>query len=118
MPCLSPPPLTGTWRTARHPSYAGDKAVYATEAGATATFTFTGQRVTWYGPVRTTRGRARVSIDGVYRKTVDLYASAFVARKAVFSTGWSSAGAHTLTIEVVGTSGRPYVAIDGFTVTE
>ena len=34
------------------------------------------------------------------------------ARKAVFSKSWSTAGAHTLVIEVVGTRGHPYVAID------
>ena len=31
---------------------------------------------------------------------------------------WSAAGAHTLVIEVLGTAGHPYVAIDGFTVVD
>ena len=77
------------------------------EAGATATFTFTGKRVTWYGPVGPTRGKAKVSIDGTYVRTVDLHASGFTARKAVFTTSWSTAGAHTLTI--TRSSARPAI---------
>ena len=49
---------------------------------------------------------------------MNLYASSFTARKAVFSKTWSTAGAHTLVIEVVGTAGHPYVAIDGFAVVD
>ncbi|MEP6637869.1 MAG: transglycosylase family protein [Chloroflexota bacterium] len=108
----------GTWRSASHAGYAGGAVKYSTRAGATATFTFSGRRVTWYGPVGPTRGRARILIDGTYVKTIDLYRSAFVARKAVFSRGWAAKGRHTLTIEVVGTPRHPYVAIDGFTVAD
>jgi len=108
----------GTWRTAGFPGYAGNAAKYDTKAGATATFTFTGTKVVWYGPVGPTRGKARVLVDGKYLKTVDLYARSFTARKAVFSKSWASGGAHTLTIQVLGTAGHPYVAIDGFTVVD
>jgi hypothetical protein len=109
---------SGTWRMAGHPAYAGDAAKYSTKAGATASFAFTGRKVVWYGPVGPTRGKARILIDGTYLKTVNLYSSSFAAHKAVFSKSWSAAGAHTLVIEVVGTPGRPYVAIDGFTVVD
>ena len=108
----------GTWRTAGFPGYAGNAAKYATKAGATAKFTFSGSRVVWYGPVGPTRGKARVIVDGKYLKTVDLYARSFTARKAVFSKSWASTGRHTLTIQVLGTAGHPYVAIDGFTVVD
>ena len=108
----------GAWRTAGFSGYAGNAAKYDTKAGASATFTFSGSRVVWYGPVGPTRGMARVLVDGTYLKTVDLYARSFTARKAVFSKSWASAGAHTLTIEVLGTAGHPYVAIDGFTVVD
>ena len=106
----------GTWKSARHGGYAGDAAKYATAAGASATFTFSGSRVIWYGPVGPTRGQARISIDGTYVKTVNLHRSSFTARSAVFSTSWATAGAHTLVIEVVGTAGHPYVAIDELAV--
>lgn len=106
----------GSWKSASYSRYAGDAARYATAAGATATFTFTGSRVIWYGPVGPTRGKARISIDGAYVKTVDLHRRSFNARNAVFSKSWTTGGAHTLVIEVVGTAGHPYVAIDELAV--
>jgi Transglycosylase-like domain len=106
----------GTWKSAKHTGYAGDKVRYATKAGATATFAFTGRKVSWFGPLGPTRGKAKVYIDGEYVKTVDLRRSAFDARAAIFRKAWSTSGKHTLTIEVVGTRGRPMVAIDEFTV--
>jgi hypothetical protein len=108
---------TGTWRSARHGGYAGDKVAYATSAGATATFAFTGKKVTWYGPVGPTRGKAQVWIDGTLVRTVNLNRGSFKARVATFKTAWKTAGAHTLTIKVVGTKGHPMVAIDEFVVT-
>ena len=107
---------TGTWKTASHTGYTGDEVRYATAAGATATFTFTGTRVTWYGPTGPTRGKAFVSIDGKYVKTVDLRTDAFDARDALFRKTWTSPGEHTLQITVHGTAGRPTVAIDEFIV--
>ena len=107
---------SGTWRSASHPAYAGDAVRYSTAAGARASFGFNGTRVIWYGPVGPTRGKARVFIDGTLVKTVDLYRSSFTARKAVFSRSWATAGKHTLVIEVVGTAGHPYVAIDELAV--
>jgi len=109
---------SGTWRIAGYSGYAGGAATYATKAGATASFAFRGSKVVWYGPVGPTRGKARILIDGTYLKTVDLHARSFTARTAVFSKTWSAAGAHTLVIEVLGTAGHPYVAIDGFTVVD
>lgn len=107
---------TGTWRSASHRGYAGDAVRYSTAARARASFTFTGSRIIWYGPVGPTRGKARVFVDGTLVKTVDLYRSSFTARKAVFSKSWTAAARHTLVIEVVGTAGRPYVAIDELAV--
>lgn len=108
----------GTWRSAKYAGYAGGTVRYATQAGASATFEFRGSRVIWFGPVGKTRGRARIYIDGEYLKTVNLYATRFVARKAVFSKGWSASARHTLKIKVVGTAGHPLVAIDQFVVIE
>ena len=109
---------SGTWRSAGFRGYAGGAAKYSTKVGATASFAFSGSKVVWYGPVGPTRGKARILVDGTYLKTVNLYASSFTARKALFSKTWSAVGAHTLVIEVVGTAGHPYVAIDGFTVVD
>jgi hypothetical protein len=103
---------TGTWREATFSGYAGGGVRYSTQAGARASFTFTGTKILWYGPVGRTRGQARIFIDGTYLRTISLYSTSFTARKVVFSKSWSSAGKHTIVIEVVGTAGHPYVAID------
>jgi hypothetical protein len=108
---------TGTWRPASHRAYQGDRVKYATGAGATATFTFTGRRVTWYGPTGPTRGKAKVYIDGTYVRTVDLHRGSFSARTVAFRTAWQTVGPHTLTIKVVG-GGHPMVAIDEFVVSK
>jgi hypothetical protein len=104
----------GGWRTARHRGYHGRTVRYASARGASATLTFTGRGVTWYGPTGPTRGKARVYVDGRLVKTVDLRGSTFRARGAVFSKRWSSSKRHTIRIVVLGTSGRAMVAIDDF----
>jgi hypothetical protein len=104
----------GTWKTARFSAYTGGKVKYSVSRGASATVTFTGRSIAWVGPVGPTRGRARVSIDGVAVGTVDLRRSSFRARATIFRKGWAVAGQHTLTITVI-SSGRP-VAIDEFIV--
>jgi len=108
----------GRWRTAKFGGYVGGAVRYATARGSTATFTFTGSKIIWYGPVGPTRGKARVMIDGQLIRTVDLRSSSFTARKVLFKKGWSGPAEHTLTIEVLGTPGRPYVAIDRLVVVE
>ena len=106
----------GDWDTAGHVGYTGDEVRFTGQAGATASFSFAGSKVTWYGPTGPTRGKAIISIDGRYVKTVDLYSSSFDPREALFRETWTRSGRHTLTIEVHGTKGRPLVAIDEFIV--
>jgi hypothetical protein len=103
---------SGTWKTAQHNGYAGDRVRYATADGAKATFTFVGRSFTWIGPVGATRGKARVSIDGAAVAIVDMGRSTFKARVNLFSKSWSTPGEHKVVIEVL-TSGKP-VAIDEF----
>ncbi|HEV8489281.1 MAG TPA: transglycosylase family protein [Candidatus Limnocylindrales bacterium] len=109
---------TGAWQEAPFPKYAGQNARWTNETGATATFTFTGRAVLWRGPSGPTRGRAFVFVDGVYARTVDLYALHFQPRTRIFYTTFAQAGPHTLRIEVVPTKGRHTVAIDQFVVTD
>lgn len=107
----------GKWRTASHSQYAGDRVRYAKAAGAAATLTFTGRKVVLYGPGGSTRGKARVYVDGEYVKTVDFHRGSFKARVAIFKKSWKDSGQHTVRIEVVGSGGHPMVAIDEFVVT-
>ena len=104
----------GRWRTAHHRGYHGDTVRYATGRGASATLTFTGRSVTWFGPTGPTRGKARVYVDGRLVKTVDLRRSGFHARATLFTKQWATARKHTIRIVVLGTAGRSMVAIDDF----
>lgn len=108
---------TGRWRSASHPGYRGGKVLWATGDGATATLSFTGSAVTWYGPMGPTRGKAIVRVDGEVVKVVDLRAGRFLARRALFTMTWPEAGEHTIQIEVERVASRPYVAIDAFAIT-
>jgi len=109
---------SGTWRPARHSGYAGGAVRYATGDGATATITFTGSRIAWYGPVGPTRGKARIRIDGRAVKVVNLNRTSFEPRTVLYSASWKTAGPHTLEIEVVATPGHGPVALDEIVVTE
>lgn len=104
----------GSWSIARFGGYTAGKVKYSVRDGATATFRFTGRSVAWVGPLGPTRGRARIFVDGVAVGIVNLRRSSFQARATLFRKAWATAGAHTLTIKVIG-SGRP-VAIDEFLV--
>ncbi len=108
---------SGTWHVARAASYAGGRVAYASTAGARASITFTGSRIAWYGPVGPTRGKARVVVDGVIAKTIDLNRSSFQARMLLYSRSWATTGRHSLAIEVVTTRGHKLVAIDELVVT-
>jgi hypothetical protein len=101
------------WRTATYSSYTGRRVTYATRAGASASFSFTGNGIAWYGPVGPTRGKARVYIDGKAVATVDLRRDDFAARRLLFARPLSSER-HTFKIVVL-TSGKP-VAIDDLLV--
>ena len=108
---------SGSWHVARAAAYAGGRVAYAANAGAHASITFTGSRIEWYGPVGPTRGRAQVVVDGVIARTVDLNRPAFRPRALLYSRSWTSAGRHSVVIEVVKTRGDKLVAIDELVVT-
>lgn len=106
----------GTWRTSWNRYWWGGRTRYATRAGATATYRFTGRAVGIVAPYGPGRGRAKVYVDGRYVRTIDLYSSRLRGRRVVFERSWASAGTHTVRLVVVGTSGRPRVDLDGFVV--
>lgn len=104
----------GTWRTASSSSASGGSIRYATSAGASATYRFTGSSVGWVAARGPNRGKARVYVDGVYAATVNLAASSGQSRALVFARSWRVNGAHTIRIVVVGTAGHPRVDVDAF----
>jgi len=99
----------------------GDFAVIAPDAGATATFTFSGTGVSWIGFKCERCGIARVHLDGAVVATVDTYAASRPAASgSLYSTTGLAAGSHTLVIEVTGTNNAssvgPFIVVDAFDV--
>lgn len=110
--------MSAGWSLRTAAEYVGGRAFRSGRAGATATLSFTGRQVAWIAPRGPTRGTARVSIDGVAVSTVDLHRASLEPRRIVFRRSWSTPGAHVLGIRVSGTSGHPYVDLDGFVVVD
>ena len=86
---------------------------------ATVTVTFSGTSIDWITAVGRAYGRASVTIDGVPKGTVDLYASATTWRSVVPYAGLP-AGAHTMVIKALGTknpaASGTRIVVDGFVV--
>ncbi|HET9457351.1 MAG TPA: alginate lyase family protein, partial [Candidatus Limnocylindrales bacterium] len=99
----------GSWVNASHVEYLGGVARASKVKGSQVTFSFNGPSVAWVGPTGPTRGKAYVYLDGTLIITVDTYSSSFRARR-VLQTIFTSDRSHTITVRVLGTSGRPWIA--------
>ena len=104
---------SGKWIVASHSGYLGGKVLASSTKGNEVTFSFSGRGFAWVGPTGPTRGKAYVFLDGKQILTVDTYSSSFRARR-VIQTIFTADGNHKVTIRVLGTSGRPWVAVDSF----
>lgn len=104
------------WGRITSPSYDGRYAMSTRLPGAFATYSFVGTDFAWISTRSPVRGSARVSVDGKYLTTVNLYSPDTQVRQIVFSRSWSSLARHTIRIEAVGTAGHPRVDIDALVV--
>ena len=93
----------------------GGSVKFATVAGKTATFSFTGSQVAWVATKGTNRGSATAKLDGGAAATVNTHGSALKTAMVVY-TKTVTAGAHSLLLNVLGTSGHPRVDVDAFLV--
>lgn len=84
---------------------------------ASASFTFTGSSVAWVASKGPKRGVAKVYLDGVLSRTVDLYAATVADRIVAATAAWPTQGTHTIKVVVSGTAGRPIVEVDAFLIT-
>jgi subtilisin family serine protease len=106
------------WTKYSWSSASGGYTNWAYRAGATATFSFTGNSFSWWANKDSWAGRAYVYVDGYYQQTVDLYAPSGQPSQPVYTRNWPTSGTHTVKVYVEGTSGRPWVDVDRFTVTQ
>jgi hypothetical protein len=107
---------SGDWIARRVRSALGRHLRYASVAGASASYTFTGSSIAWISRLSPLRGVANVYIDGNLTAVVDTYSPASEPRAVAFSQSWAESGEHTITLVVQGTDGRPRVDVDGFVV--
>ncbi len=104
------------WRRVSSSSASGGYTRYTTKAGAKARATVSARSIAIVSPKSSGRGAARIYVDGVKVATVKLYSSPTGARRVLFQQTWASTTTHTVTVEVVGTSGHPRVDIDALIV--
>lgn len=89
----------GTWFESTSSHHSGGRATLALDAGARATFSFTGTGVRWIGYRDEWSGIGRVYLDGSLVAYVDLYAPSFEAQAVLFSAPHLSAGPHSVAVE-------------------
>ncbi len=123
---------SGDWQTYHWSDYQGTYTYtnWASRSGATAKLSFFGNSVTWWANRGPYGGKAKVYVDGVLQdadptlaapgtQPVDLYSARNEPTQPAFSKTWGSThGSHTIEIVVEGTSGRPWVDVDAFTVVQ
>jgi subtilisin family serine protease len=106
----------GTWSTVTTSTASNGKLHRATKAGASVTFRTSARAVAVVARRGPGNGQAKVYVDGVYSKTIDLYRSSTQGKVVMFQTSWTTNAVHTIKVVVVGTSGRPAVEVDAFAI--
>jgi GH25 family lysozyme M1 (1,4-beta-N-acetylmuramidase) len=105
------------WRSVSKSGAYGGSYLVEHRAGATASFDFSGGRVTWYTALGPAAGKATVRIDGTVKGTFDLYARHADLRVGRTFDGLGP-GPHTITIRATGrashSSSDTQVVVDAF----
>ena len=84
---------------------------------ASATFRCASCRaIAWVAPQDAAHGSAKVYVDGVLKATVNTQTSVARNRVIAYKVEWPTAGAHTLRMVNVATSGHPRISVDGFLI--
>jgi hypothetical protein len=109
---------TRAWARASAPKAYGGTVHMVSKAGAYATRTFTGRQVAWVASRTSTRGSARVYLDGKLAGTVNLHSATAVHRRIVFARAWAADGSHTIKIVCAGTAGHATIDVDAILTVE
>ncbi len=108
--------LSGAWSTVVSSS-ASAGSFKTGGAGAGISVQFSGTRLDWIATLGPTMGKADVSVDGKPAVSVDLFNSATVYQKAVYSTGTLAAGKHVVEIDWdEGNAAGASISLDAFDV--
>lgn len=79
---------------------------YSSAKGDAITYKFTGKSVSLITTKAKNRAKAKIYIDGKYKKTVDTYSAAIKYRRVVYSKDFTKSGTHTIKIVNVGNRKR------------
>jgi len=108
------------WRPDKYAALSNGGATATDQAGAQATFTFTGTSVSWIGGRWIEEGIARVFLDGSFVTEVDMYSKTKEVQVPLFTALDLADTSHKLTIEVAGqknvASKLAFVLVDAFDV--
>jgi len=89
---------------------------YSSTAGEEIAYTATGSYFALITDKGKGRGKAAISVDGKYKKTIDTGAKSNMYRQVVYSVGFAAVGKHTVRVVNKGTPGRPRINLDGLAV--
>ena len=106
----------GAWSAASAANYSGGSVKYATVAGRTAKYTFSGRTIALVATKGKTMGKVKIYIGTTLVATVDLRKAATQYRTVVWSKTWATSASRTVKLVVVGTAGRPRVDLDAFVI--
>jgi hypothetical protein len=97
-------------------SWSEGAAATSAVAGSRATFTFSGTSVSWIGCRKASIGPARILLDGVFVKEIELFEPVPIEayQHTIFRADGLANGTHTLTIEAATTG--PFIVVDAFDV--
>ena len=86
---------SGTWAPEAMGVHSGGSALVSDVSGSRAFLSFTGTGIDWIGDTGSSRGVARVYLDGT-ANTVDTYSLAWQDQQVLFQAKGLAAGLHTL----------------------
>ncbi len=106
----------GAWTLYKKSTFSGASDKYSRTKNAYATYVFTGRAIGLVSMKSKLSGQVKVYIDGKFKATVSLTASATAYRTVVWQYAFATSGKHTVKLLVVATRGKPRVDLDAFVV--
>ncbi len=101
--------------------WSGGSARYSVDAGAHATFSFTGTGVSWIGYRGRYGGIVQVYLDGALAAELDTYSATEEIAVPVYTRNGLASGSHSLRVELTGrrnpAAANSEIAVDAFDVT-
>ena len=111
----------GTWKKTAATAASGGRFVSSDSTDASVALVFTGTNLVWLARTGPTYGQAKVTVDGVEAKIVDLYSAATKSQQQVWDSGTLDMGTHNVEIVRLGTKNAAAtgtsINVDAFEVT-